>query len=78
MNKAFERLLGPSLDASALTLDPDAWGGYMDAGDWDRRSGHLRVGYLLMELLDLFPDYFAGSRSCPCRPTRPATTCPTS
>ena len=58
VNEAFGRLLGPSLDASGLALQPDAWGGYMDAGDWDRRSGHLRVGYLLMELLDLFPDYY--------------------
>ncbi len=39
---------------------PDAWGGYMDAGDWDRRIQHLAVSRLLLELADLFPDYFAG------------------
>ncbi|WP_017327468.1 glycoside hydrolase family 9 protein [Synechococcus sp. PCC 7336] len=37
----------------------DAWGGYFDAGDWDRRIQHLRVARLLLELADLFPDYFA-------------------
>ena len=37
---------------------PEAWGGYMDAGDWDRRPGHIRVPRLLLELVELFPDYF--------------------
>ena len=36
----------------------DAWGGYMDAGDWDRRIQHLIVTRYLIELADLFPDYF--------------------
>ncbi len=38
---------------------PGAWGGHMDAGDWDRRVQHL--GYLnsAIELVDLFPDVFA-------------------
>ncbi len=36
----------------------DAWGGYMDAGDWDRRSPHLDTTYLHLELLELFPAYF--------------------
>jgi endoglucanase len=38
---------------------PNAWGGYMDAGDWDRRIQHLDVSRLLIELAELFPDYFA-------------------
>ncbi len=38
---------------------PDAWGGYFDAGDWDRRVGHLRATRAKLELLELFPDYFA-------------------
>jgi len=38
---------------------PDAWGGYMDAGDWDRRIQHLDVTRLLLDLADLYPDYFA-------------------
>ncbi len=37
---------------------PDAWGGYMDAGDWDRRTQHLEPTYLHLELLELFPGYF--------------------
>lgn len=39
---------------------PNLWGGYMDAGDWDRRIQHLKSTYLLLELAELFPDYFAG------------------
>ncbi|NER84485.1 MAG: hypothetical protein F6K42_34165 [Leptolyngbya sp. SIO1D8] len=39
-------------------LVPDAWGGYFDAGDWDRRIQHLEVARTLLELLELFPDYF--------------------
>ena len=37
---------------------PDAWGGYCDAGDWDRRIQHLLASRLLLELFELFPDYF--------------------
>ena len=36
---------------------PEAWGGYFDAGDWDRRIQHLRVARLLFELTEQFPDY---------------------
>lgn len=39
------------------TVD-DAWGGLMDAGDWDRRIQHLDVSRLLLELMLLTPDYF--------------------
>jgi endoglucanase len=39
-------------------LVADAWGGYMDAGDWDRRAQHLKASLLLLELAELFPDYF--------------------
>ncbi|MGC8640107.1 MAG: glycoside hydrolase family 9 protein [Isosphaeraceae bacterium] len=38
---------------------PNAWGGYMDAGDWDRRIHHLKVSRLLLDLAELFPEYFA-------------------
>ena len=37
----------------------NAWGGYMDAGDWDRRIQHLIASRYLIELADLFPDAFA-------------------
>ena len=40
-------------------LVPDAWGGYADAGDWDRRAPHLRISLLLLELYEMFPQYFA-------------------
>jgi endoglucanase len=40
------------------TLD-DAWGGYFDAGDWDRHIGHLKATRKKLELLELFPDYFS-------------------
>jgi len=41
---------------------PEAWGGYMDAGDWDRRSQHLEASFLHLELLELFPEVFATLR----------------
>lgn len=37
---------------------PNAWGGYFDAGDWDRRIQHLKVARSLLELLELFPSQF--------------------
>lgn len=37
---------------------PDAWGGYMDAGDWDRRINHLLAPRLYLELVELNPEYF--------------------
>jgi len=37
----------------------DAWGGLMDAGDWDRRIQHLGVSRSLLELALMYPDYFA-------------------
>jgi endoglucanase len=38
---------------------PQAWGGYFDAGDWDRRIQHLQVARVLLELAQLFPAYGA-------------------
>ena len=38
---------------------PHAWGGYMDAGDWDRRIQHLKSSRLLLELAELFPAEFS-------------------
>jgi len=35
-----------------------AWGGYMDAGDWDRRIQHLKAARLLLELAAAFPRQF--------------------
>jgi endoglucanase len=39
-------------------LVPEAWGAYMDAGDWDRRINHLLATRLYLELVEMNPDYF--------------------
>ena len=36
----------------------NAWGGYFDAADWDRRIQHLSSSRSHLELLELFPSYF--------------------
>jgi endoglucanase len=38
------------------TVVPNACGGYMDAGDWDRRIQHLIVARYLLELAEFFPE----------------------
>ncbi|MEM9881974.1 MAG: glycoside hydrolase family 9 protein [Planctomycetota bacterium] len=45
------------LDDPPPTLD-DAWGGHMDAGDFDRNTRHLGMAHLLLELYELAPDTF--------------------
>jgi len=40
-------------------LLPQAWGGYCDAGDWDRRIQHLEAARRLLDLAETFPDYFS-------------------
>jgi len=35
---------------------PDAWGGHMDAGDWDRNAAHPAAMWLLVDLYELFPE----------------------
>ncbi len=52
----FDRLVSGQTDQ----MVPDAWGGYFDAGDWDRRIQHLEVARLLLELAELFPDHAGG------------------
>ena len=39
-------------------LVPEAWGAYMDAGDWDRRINHLFTPRLYLELFEMNPSYF--------------------
>lgn len=41
------------------TVVANAWGGYFDAGDWDRRIQHLDVARWLLELIELFPEPMA-------------------
>ena len=45
-------------DTKTNQIVSDAWGGYFDAGDWDRRIQHLSIPRGLLELHNLFPDYF--------------------
>lgn len=52
---AFEALVEHRTDE----IIPNAWGGYFDAGDWDRRIQHLEVARALLELYALFPHYFS-------------------
>jgi endoglucanase len=40
----------------------NAWGGYFDACDWDRRIQHLKASKLHMELFLMFPEFFADLR----------------
>ncbi|MGL6209941.1 MAG: glycoside hydrolase family 9 protein, partial [Paracoccaceae bacterium] len=35
----------------------DAWGGWHDAGDWDRRTPHIETTRKMMELWELSPEY---------------------
>jgi len=37
-------------------LLPDAWGGHMDAGDWDRNTAHPAAMWNLLDLYELFPE----------------------
>ena len=55
---AFAEIFADRIDESKLELHPDAWGGYMDAGDWDRRSQHLAASYDHLELLEMYPEFF--------------------
>ncbi len=54
-----------------------AWGGYHDAGDWQRRVEHLDVPRLLFDLYDAFPARFQSlSLNLPQMSTDPAITPP--
>ncbi|MBE9011518.1 glycoside hydrolase family 9 protein [Pseudanabaenaceae cyanobacterium LEGE 13415] len=45
-------------ESSTTKVVPNAWGGYFDAGDWDRRIQHVEVSRQLIELYELSPEYF--------------------
>ena len=38
---------------------PNAWGGYMDAGDWDRREDYTMIPLMMFDLAEMFPGTFA-------------------
>jgi endoglucanase len=40
---------------TSTTPVPEAWGGYFDAGDWDRRIQHLEATRLQVELVEIAP-----------------------
>lgn len=48
----------PLSNIDTNTTVDTAWGGYADAGDWDRRIQHLRATRLLIELAEMSPNYF--------------------
>ncbi len=64
VNKALRRLTqdGQAPRDSWPAKNDGAWGGYMDAGDWDRRSPHMHPSDLHLELLELFPDTLASMK----------------
>ncbi len=43
-------------------LVPEAWGGHMDAGDWDRNSAHPAAMWVLLDLYELFPEFIGKAR----------------
>ncbi|MEM6391394.1 MAG: glycoside hydrolase family 9 protein [Planctomycetota bacterium] len=53
-NQIFHKLM----ETGTQTPVPQAVGGYMDAGDWDRRVEHLVATRMLLELFEFHPDYF--------------------
>ena len=53
----FDELVAGKTDELA---GPNAWGGLMDAGDWDSRAQHLIVTRYLLEAVELHPDFFRG------------------
>ena len=44
-------------DATTGAVVEDAWGGWHDAGDWDRRTQHLEASRKLIELVELQPEF---------------------
>ena len=46
-------------DAVTGELVPDVWGGHFDAGDWNMRIQHLSYLDAALDLVELFPDFFA-------------------
>ncbi|MHA6732055.1 glycoside hydrolase family 9 protein [Devosia sp. A369] len=40
---------------TSIAAPADFWGGYMDAGDWDRRIQHVEVSWLLLQAHEFTP-----------------------
>jgi endoglucanase len=41
---------------SEKAAPPNYWGGYMDAGDWDRNINHVDISYLLLDVFENIPE----------------------
>ncbi|MEP3845529.1 MAG: glycoside hydrolase family 9 protein [Paracoccaceae bacterium] len=52
--KPFDRFPGETTGETV-----DAWGGWHDAGDWDRRTQHLEAARNMIELVEMSPDWGA-------------------
>jgi endoglucanase len=53
-NANFDRLV----EGKTEKIVENAWGGIMDAGDWDRRTGHLSNVHVMCDLLAQYPTCF--------------------
>lgn len=58
VSQAILEKMQSDVPANEWSFLADAWGGYMDAGDWDRRSQHLMASLQLIELFSLNPTFF--------------------
>lgn len=58
VREGIAHLRASGADVDAWPTHEGAWGGYMDAGDWDRRSQHLSVSRHLAELFSTNPQFF--------------------
>lgn len=56
--QAIREKMASGVDPDEWEIVPNAWGGYMDAGDWDRRSQHLSASRDLAELYAQHYDFF--------------------
>ena len=43
------------------TVLPDAWGGWHDAGDWDRRTQHMEAARRLIDVVEMAPGWAAAT-----------------
>ncbi|WP_170425999.1 glycoside hydrolase family 9 protein [Ruegeria arenilitoris] len=43
-----------STEQSGMTANPAAWGGWHDAGDWDRRIQHMDVVFHMADIIETF------------------------
>lgn len=50
---------GPLVAGATEEILPDAWGGWHDAGDWDRRTQHLEASRKLIDLVEIAPEFAA-------------------